>query len=217
MSLITTLAFVPIGTLVLILSYRARKGYLLSKKMLIKFKFETDSELFLKVLEAAEDHRYQDHWGIDLIAIIRAIRNFFLKRKLEGASTIEQQYVRTCTGSRNISLLRKLEELTASVLLSISSSKNDIAHSYISYAYFGEGLYGYKNVIPLFLSGEYEVPVNLYQTAAIIAMLKRPKPIKSTIKWENQLLNRVNYIVNRHSATYANKMNYRLFYIHSKK
>jgi len=191
-------AFLPIGALALLLSRRARDGYWMSRRMLIKFEPGTDSELFLRILESAEDHRYRDHWGIDPIAIVRAIRNLLLGRRLEGASTIEQQYVRTCTGNRKISLVRKCEEVTVSILLALSSDKNDIAHSYICCAYFGEGLCGYKSVISALWSEESDSSTDLYRAAVVIAMLKRPKPIGDSAKWKIALQNRANYIVSRH-------------------
>ena len=199
LSFSTALAFFPVGILVLLLSRRARDGYLLSLKMIIKYESEADAELFLKILEAAEDHRYRYHWGIDPIGILRAMRNILLGKRLEGASTIEQQYVRTCTGNREISLVRKLEEVTVSVLLALSSEKNDIAYSYICCAYFGEGLRGYMSVKAALWPEEFGTSANAYRAAAVIAMLKRPKPTERSEKWEIALQNRANYIIKRYS------------------
>lgn len=204
LSFSAVLVFLPIGALVLLLSHRARDGYWISRKMLIKYEAGADSELFLRILEAAEDHRYRDHWGIDPIGIVRAMCNLLRGRHLEGASTIEQQYVRTCTGNRKISLVRKLEEVTASVLLALFSNKNDIAYSYICCAYFGEGLRGYKSVVSALWLVKHESATETYRAAAVIAMLKRPRPIGCSVKWEIALQNRADYIVNRHFEVCAN-------------
>lgn len=190
-------SFLPIGTLVFLFSRRARFGYLISRNKLIKPINLAELKPFLMALEAAEDHRYRYHFGIDPIAIIRAMKNTLLGGRLEGASTIEQQFVRTCTGNRTISLTRKLEEVAISVLLSLSSNKDVIAYSYISCAYLGEGLCGYKSAISALWPGQSETFTNLHRAAVVIAMLKRPRPIGDQEEWKIKIHNRVHYIVSR--------------------
>lgn len=204
LNLAAVIVFLPVGAFVLLLSRRARVGYSTARKMLIRYKPEPGAELLIRILEIGEDHRYRNHWGIDFIAILRAIRNFLLKRHLEGASTIEQQYVRTCTLNRKISLVRKLEEATISVLLALSSSKDEVAYSYITCAYFGEGLCGYKAAISALWPEGPSLTIDLYRASAVIAMLKRPRPIASSMKWKVAHQKRVNYIVDRYFEVRAN-------------
>lgn len=195
--ILAAVSFVPIALLIFIFRKSARQGYVLSKSTLLDCQIIADYSLLLKILESAEDHRYQLHYGIDPIAIIRAIRNFLLRKRLEGASTIEQQYIRSCTGKREITAIRKVEELAISVLLSLTNSKHSIAYSYISTAYFGQGLYGIHQTISHLWPGEY-IYTDCNRLATVVAMLKRPKPITTTRDWELKLENRVNYILMRY-------------------
>lgn len=153
--------------------------------------------MLLHALESAEDHRYRLHYGIDPIAIIRAAFNIVIRKRLEGASTIEQQYVRTCTGHKAISFTRKLEEASIAVLLSLISNKTDIAYSYLTYAYYGYGLNGYKSAILAFSGREYEIKFSQDLAASVVSLLKRPKPEQENINWKIAHQRRVSYILAR--------------------
>lgn len=51
----------------------------------------------INFLISAEDHRFRYHTGVDPIAILRAIYIYIRYGKYQGASTIEQQFIRTVT------------------------------------------------------------------------------------------------------------------------
>src|SRR5699024_10553875 len=53
------------------------------------------SPYFLKSIVAIEDHRFYEHRGFDPVGILRAIKaNISENGRVEGASTISQQYAR---------------------------------------------------------------------------------------------------------------------------
>jgi penicillin-binding protein 1A len=151
----------------------------------------------ISALEAAEDHRYRTHLGIDPIAIFRAAANILRKRRLEGASTIEQQFVRTCTGKTAISIRRKLEELSITVWLSMLVCKDDIAYSYLMSAYFGYRLCGYRSAISALSAEEYGAAHSPHGAAAIVSLLKRPKPAFDEIDWKIAHQRRIKYVLKR--------------------
>ncbi|MHB8368624.1 MAG: transglycosylase domain-containing protein [Leptospirales bacterium] len=64
--------------------------------------------LFIVGLIAAEDRRNALHPGVDPIAMVRAGLVRIRHKKVEGASTIEQQFVRTVSGRYKRSLQRSL-------------------------------------------------------------------------------------------------------------
>jgi len=153
--------------------------------------------ILLYALESAEDHRYRLHFGIDPIAIIRSAFNIVIRKRLEGASTIEQQYVRTCTGHKAISFIRKLEEASIAVLLSLKANKTDIAYSYLTYAYYGYRLNGYKSAILAFSESENQVELSQDLAASVVSLLKRPKPEQENPNWKIAHHRRVSYILAR--------------------
>ena len=92
---------------------------------------------FLSSLIVAEDHRNALHPGIDPIAIIRAIYIWLRFGQIQGASTIEQQFVRTVSGRHEKKISRKIREQIIAVAVSRRRSKFQIATAYLSIAFYG--------------------------------------------------------------------------------
>lgn len=148
-----------------------------------------------KALIVAEDHRFNYHYGFDVIAILRAAVNFFYKKKLEGASTIQQQLIRTMSGRYEITLKRKIIEITASYCLTIIKSKSYISEKYICVAYYGTNLSSAEEAL-LKLSKIYGLSFDddaLY--FALIASLKYPIPLTVNEKWICKHKKRIEHII----------------------
>ena len=102
---------------------------------------------FIDALVVAEDHRSSLHPGIDPIGIFRALRVRLLQGQIQGASTIEQQFVRVVTARFERTTTRKLREQMLAVLLSSCRSKIAISSAYLALAFYGshsEGLQGIR-------------------------------------------------------------------------
>ncbi|WP_407690968.1 biosynthetic peptidoglycan transglycosylase [Ruminococcus turbiniformis] len=68
--------------------------------------------LYLDAVVAVEDHRFEQHWGIDLIAIGRAAWNNLISWSLrEGGSTITQQLAKNMYFTQEKSFIRKIAEM----------------------------------------------------------------------------------------------------------
>jgi len=97
---------------------------------------------------AAEDKNYFSHFGIDLIAIIRAsltnlINNYNNKsKKLIGASTITQQVVKNLLLSSDVSIERKIKEMILAIRIEKILTKEEILELYLNDIYLGYGSYG---------------------------------------------------------------------------
>lgn len=157
-------------------------------------------DIFIEYLICAEDHRSKYHFGVDQIGIVRALIVWLNSNKIEGASTIEQQFVRVATKDYTRSLFRKFKEQLLAVALNGKINKQNIAKAYLSIAYYGyhcEGTRGIKDTIKRKL--EY---ASKNQIISIIARLKYPKPHKNLIKWKKKNIRRINYINCRHQKFY---------------
>jgi len=129
-------------------------------------------EVFIKALMVAEDRRFYYHLGFDPIAMARAAYMTLFHGRLQGASTIEAQLVRTITGRREVLLSRKLREILISVLVSVRRPKRLIASAYLSVAYFGFQEAGISHAaVRLGFSIETCTRPQIF---FLIAMLKRP-------------------------------------------
>jgi len=153
------------------------------------------SPLFIDALLVAEDKRFYRHPGFDILAIIRALYSFIVRRHLQGASTIEQQFVRTITGRYELSLRRKIREIYLSVLLSLSVQKEFIARHYLSVAYFGWQMNGLQQACQrLQLNPEN---ISIEGAANVIARIRYPEPELATEYRKYQILRRTKYILSK--------------------
>ncbi|MAA77309.1 MAG: hypothetical protein CML73_04660 [Rhodobiaceae bacterium] len=186
--------------ILLFLNPRLRHEYQLVKFAIAIQPQAEFEKLLTYLLVLAEDHRYKAHFGFDPIAIGRAIFRFVLSSRIEGASTIEQQLVRTITRKYEITLQRKIEEITISSMISINNTKEDIAHTYLSLAYFGSNVIGYKSASKTILMDNELNDCKLKHGAAIISLLKRPKPTQKNELWSKRHKERTSYILAKYNA-----------------
>ena len=94
---------------------------------------------------AAEDHRFYQHPGIDVIAIGRAMKNNILAGSLrEGGSTITQQLAKNLYFTQEKKFTRKAAEVFMALKLEKEYTKEEILELYVNTIYFGDGYYGIK-------------------------------------------------------------------------
>ena len=150
------------------------------------------SELLLDALILAEDRRYLLHSGVDRIGILRALLVYTISGKLQGASTIEQQFVRTVTLDNRITLSRKIREQKLAIMIAEFTSKKTIANSYLDIAYFGWKMNGIKSSCTRL---RYDINhLNIDQVSHLIAMLRYPMPKIPNIVRLKQIKNRKRFI-----------------------
>lgn len=132
----------------------------------------------IEALVAAEDRRFFTHGGYDARSIVRATFQMLLYRRPQGASTIEQQLVRTLTGRRQRTLLRKVTEIALAAWLARHMPKLEIAVVYLRVAYFGWRMNGVEQAGER-LGIEIE-NCSLKEACDIVAALRYPLPRKAT-------------------------------------
>lgn len=79
-----------------------------------------------------EDKRFYNHKGHDTISIFRAVINNFSENRIQGASTIEQQLVRTILNNKEQTFKRKYFEVTLSTIVFKQFTKTEIINLYLS-------------------------------------------------------------------------------------
>ena len=100
------------------------------------------AELYLDSVVAVEDQRFEQHFGIDLIAIGRAAWNNLTSWSLrEGGSTITQQLAKNMYFTQEKSFIRKIAEMFMAFRLESSYTKDEILELYVNSIYFGDGYY----------------------------------------------------------------------------
>ncbi len=97
----------------------------------------------IKAFLAAEDARFYEHGGVDLLGVVRAfLKNIQAGEIVQGGSTITQQVVKSLLLTPERTWIRKLKEAILAYRIDRSLSKDEILYLYLNQIYFGSGAYG---------------------------------------------------------------------------
>ena len=103
-------------------------------------------DTYIDAIIAVEDHRFFEHFGVDMIATGRAMwHNVLAGRLIEGGSTITQQLAKNMYFTQEKSFVRKVAEAFMAVLIEHEYSKDEILELYVNIIYFGDGYYNVKD------------------------------------------------------------------------
>jgi penicillin-binding protein 1A len=135
-------------------------------------KYKEISPNVFNALIATEDERFEEHAGVDGVALMRAI--VFLGKK-GGGSTITQQLAKNLFPRRNPNMFTmpfiKLKEWVLAVKLEKNLTKNEIITLYLNTVPFGDNVYGIKNAANTFFNVAPD-KLSIDQAAVLIGMLK---------------------------------------------
>ncbi|MEI8345146.1 MAG: transglycosylase domain-containing protein [Candidatus Omnitrophota bacterium] len=93
---------------------------------------------------AIEDNRFRSHHGVDLFAVLRAVRlNVTNQKTISGASTISMQVIRIAE-NRKRSYFNKAIEAVHAIRLETLYSKEEILRFYFELAPYGGNIRGVK-------------------------------------------------------------------------
>lgn len=197
--LIGSIPFIFLGLLLLFFNYDSLKSDL--RKVLLCINNYSDYDINHKsivFLVFAEDHRYYEHYGVDFIAILRAIYVFYKSKKYQGASTIEQQFVRTITRRYEKTKKRKFREQILSLMVYFYIKDKDlIAKCYLYLAFYGSGLDGLVNFLHKKKRSLYQLSDD--ENMELISRLKYPEPLIASKEWNRKIHDRVKYTQYRYS------------------
>jgi 1A family penicillin-binding protein len=131
---------------------------------------------------AVEDHRFYKHWGIDPIALGRAVvHNFQAHGVVEGGSTLTQQLARTLFLSNARTWGRKVKEAVLALMLEQQLSKEQILELYLNRVYMGAGRYGAEAMSEA-VFGKHAADVSLPEAAFLAGLIRAPASLSP---WSN--------------------------------
>ncbi len=92
---------------------------------------------------AAEDARFYEHEGIDIVSILRAfVKNMEAGTVVQGGSTITQQVAKSFFLTPERSYSRKIKEAILAYRIDRYFEKDEILYLYMNQIYLGNGAYG---------------------------------------------------------------------------
>lgn len=105
--------------------------------------FDQLPSIYVDAVISVEDHRFWEHGGIDLIAILRAaVNDIKAMDYVEGVSTITQQIAKNMLFTQEKEFQRKFAEVFAAFEIESLYDKEEIFEIYVNTIYFGSGYYG---------------------------------------------------------------------------
>ncbi len=162
-----------IGTTVYARDGRVIHEFFRENRIVVRVAELGESQIVDAVL-AAEDQRFNEHWGVDIAGIARAtIINIRAGRVVQGASTITQQLARNLFLTPEVSLTRKVKEALLALRIEQTFSKNRILELYLNQIYLGHGSYGVEAAALDFFD-KHASELNLHESALIAGIVQSP-------------------------------------------
>jgi penicillin-binding protein 1A len=126
-----------------------------------------------KAFIAIEDRRFNEHWGIDLIGIARALSRNVTGGSVQGGSTITQQLAKNLFLTQERTVSRKIQEAILAIWLEQRFSKDQILELYMNRVYFGSGAYGVEAAAQRYF-GRSARNISLAESAVLAGLMVAP-------------------------------------------
>lgn len=123
---------------------------------------------------AIEDRSFFHHHGFDYKRIAgAALADLKALAKVQGASTISQQYARNLFLEHEKTWKRKLLEAFYTIRIEMNYTKNEILEGYLNTIYYGEGAYGIQAASQFYFNKNAK-DLNLAEAAMLAGIPKGP-------------------------------------------
>ncbi|BBB28311.1 penicillin-binding protein 1A [Neptunomonas japonica] len=164
--------------------------------------YEKIPETFVQALQSAEDSRFFEHYGIDLIGLSRAAYQLVSTGKIKsGGSTITMQVAKNFFLTRERTFERKFSEIFLALKIEQSLSKQEIFELYVNKIYLGHRSYGIQAAANVYYGKNID-ELSLPQLAMIAGLPKAPSTF-NPITNPTRAIERRNWILGRmHSLSY---------------
>ena len=120
-----------------------------------------------------EDKRFYDHNGVDWTRTLSAIGTLARDGDSYDGSTITQQLIKNITDDNEVSITRKLREITKALKLEQEYTKDQILEAYLNVVNFGNNCQGVEAAAQLYF-GKSIRNCSLAECAAIAGITQNP-------------------------------------------
>ena len=150
--------------------------------------FVTLDEISPYVIEgfiATEDKDFYQHHGFDLSRIASAlVANVVEGDKVQGASTITQQYARNLFNDFDKTWTRKIREAFLTVRLELNYDKDTLLEGYLNTINFGHGNYGIEDAA-LYYFNKRASDLTLAEASILVGIPKGPSYYSPVTNYDN--------------------------------
>lgn len=150
---------------------------------------------------AIEDDEFYLHSGFDWKGILRAAfydawSKITREPRLQGGSTITQQFVKNTFLTRERTVIRKLKELILALQLEKNFTKDEILALYLNQISYGANIHGVQAASQAFFNKDAK-DVTLAEAATLAAIPKAPTYYSPYGPNSSELMTRKNYVLSR--------------------
>jgi len=150
---------------------------------------------FIHAVVAAEDARFYRHGGVDVPALLRAVRDYAIYGEpRSGGSTIEMQLARSLHPTPN-TIRGKFVQIVGAERIALRSSKRGILQAYVNRVPMGGNIYGVEAAARTYF-GVPAAQLDLAQAALLAAIPNDPPNLSPYAHWE-ALRARQRYVLER--------------------
>ena len=143
---------------------------------------------------SVEDHRFESHWGVDVIRIVRAgLTDLIEWRKAQGASTLTMQLSRRLFLTLQKSWVRKIQEMLLTIQIERHFTKAQIFTMYVNIIPLGHGNFGFE-AASQFYFGKHLMELTLPE-AALLAGVPRSSTAYSPVIHPDRAVDRRNVVL----------------------
>ncbi|MCF6249308.1 MAG: PBP1A family penicillin-binding protein [Desulfobacula sp.] len=145
---------------------------------------------------AAEDSRFREHPGIDIVSIFRAfLKNARAGTIVQGGSTITQQVTKSFLLTPERTYKRKLKEAILAYRIEKKFTKDEILYLYLNQIYLGHGAYGVEAASENYF-GKHTKDLNLAECSMLAGLPQAPSRY-SPFRFPDRAKQRQVYVLNR--------------------
>ncbi len=164
-----------------------------------KLKIWQIPEPVIQAFIASEDHRFENHRGVDIHGVVRAaFSNLLAGEVVEGGSTITQQLARIVFLNQEISMTRKIKEMRLAQKIEGKLTKEQILERYLNLVYLGSGAYGVADAAWVYFSKPID-QLTVAEAATLAGIVPAPS-VYSPIQNKAAATERRNLVLQRMEA-----------------
>ncbi|MCV3454010.1 penicillin-binding protein 1C [Campylobacter sp. FU_520] len=157
-----------------------------------------ESEFIPQKLKSAvilyEDKNFYSHYGVDFLALIRALKNNLFSSKRSGASTISMQTIKLLEQNKR-TYFNKFNEIIKAFALESAYEKDEILKLYLNNAPYGGNLVGVASAGLFYF--EKDLKDLTWSEAALLAVLPNNPGLINLEKNKDKLLKKRNVLLDR--------------------
>jgi len=155
-------------------------------------------EYLKQAVIATEDADFYNHPGVDMKAMAMSILANIkvMQPTAYGASTINQQLIRSVYFSPEKTMSRKFKEIVLSLELNRRYSKDQILEWYLNQVPFGSNCYGVETASQTYFKKSVS-DISLEEAAVLASLIQAPSRLSPYGNNKDELLKRKDYVLDR--------------------